>query len=46
MLNKNFKNYNLVKGDITLTLPNFLNDNPNFKISFLHLDVDIYDPTN
>ena len=45
MLNKNFKNYNLVKGDITLTLPNFLNDNPNLKISFLHLDVDIYDPT-
>lgn len=45
MQNKNFKNYNLVKGDIALTLPNFLNDNPNLKISFLHLDVDIYDPT-
>jgi len=35
----------LVIGDIKETLPRFLDDNPGFRISLLHLDVDLYEPT-
>ncbi len=45
MHNKNFKNFDLIKGDVTKTIPNFLKINPDVKISLLHLDVDIYEPT-
>ena len=41
---KKFKNYKLIEGDIFKTLPNFIK-NHNIKISFLHIDVDIYEPT-
>ena len=42
---KGFKNYQLVEGDITETLPKFLENNPYQKIAFLHIDVDVYKPT-
>ncbi len=41
---KSFKNYELVKGDILNTLPEYLAQNPQLRISFLHIDTDIYEP--
>ena len=35
----------LIKGDITETIPEYINKNPHLKISLLHLDVDIFKPT-
>jgi hypothetical protein len=42
---KNLKNIELVKGDILKTAPKYINDNPQLKISLLHIDVDIYEPS-
>ena len=42
---KNIINYDLVKGDILKTLPNYLSKNKKLKISLLHLDLDVYEPT-
>jgi hypothetical protein len=42
---KKFKNFSLTKGPIEKTLKIFLKKNKNFKISFLHLDLDVYKPT-
>lgn len=42
---KGFSNYELVAGDILSTLPEFLERNPALKISLLHIDVDVYEPT-
>jgi len=42
---KSFKNYELVKGNISETVPNYLNDNPELKIALLHIDVDVYQPS-
>jgi hypothetical protein len=42
---KQLKNIELVKGDILKTAPKYLNDNPQLKISLLHIDVDIYEPS-
>tara|TARA_B100000900_G_C20502240_1_gene684281 strand:- start:219 stop:875 length:657 start_codon:yes stop_codon:yes gene_type:complete len=42
---KDFKNYELVKGDVTKTIDQFVNKKKNLKISLLHLDMDIYTPT-
>lgn len=42
---KGFKNYKLIKGDVTKTIDKFLNKKKNLKISLLHLDMDIYFPT-
>lgn len=39
------KNVELVKGDISHTLDDYLDKNPHLKISLLHIDVDIYEPT-
>lgn len=38
-------NVELVAGDITQTIPEFIQSNPGLKISLLNLDVDIYEPT-
>jgi len=38
-------NTQLIKGDICETVPSYVKDNPNFKISFINLDVDIYEPS-
>jgi len=35
----------VINGDIKTSLPGFLADNPGLKISLLHLDMDIYEPT-
>ena len=35
----------MIKGEVSQTIPNFLNENPHLRISLLHLDVDIYKPT-
>ena len=43
---KKFNNFKLIKGDISKTIPIFLKKNKNFKISFLHLDLDVYNPTS
>ncbi|MBT5472046.1 MAG: dTDP-6-deoxy-L-hexose 3-O-methyltransferase [Nitrospina sp.] len=37
-------NLELVAGDICETLPKYLNENPQLKISLLNLDTDIYEP--
>ena len=42
---KKLKNFQLFKGDVKKTLPNFLKRNPKLKISFLHIDLDVYEPT-
>jgi hypothetical protein len=35
----------IVDGDIAVTAPKFVEDNPGLRISLLHLDVDLYEPT-
>lgn len=43
--NKGFSNYSLIKGNIIHTIPEFLSQNLPLKISLLHIDVDVYEPT-
>jgi len=38
-------NIELIAGNILTTVPNYIEENPNLKISLLHIDVDIYEPT-
>jgi hypothetical protein len=40
----NFKNTELIEGDVCQTIPNYIKDNPQLKISILNLDTDIYEP--
>ena len=42
---KGLKNFKLIKGDILKSLPKFLKNKKKLKISFLHLDLDVYEPT-
>ena len=35
----------LIDGDICETLPKYVDENPDFKISLLNLDVDVYEPS-
>lgn len=42
---KNFSNFDLIKGNVLKTLSKFLKKNNNLKISLLHLDMDVYEPT-
>ena len=42
---KKFTNFKLIKGNLLKTIPKFLKQNPNTKISLLHLDLDTYEPT-
>ncbi len=42
---KKIRNFELIKGNVLETLPNFLRKNKKLKISLLHLDLDIYEPT-
>lgn len=39
------KNIDIIKGDILVTLDGYLEKNPHLKISLLHIDVDLYEPT-
>jgi hypothetical protein len=45
LFDKKFSNFELVKGDVKKTIPNFIKQHPGLKISLLHLDMDIYEPT-
>lgn len=45
LADKGFANVDLVEGNIFDTLPLFLSDHPAQKIAFLHLDMDVYEPT-
>ena len=47
ILNKKGINNNveLVKGDIEKTVPKYVEKNPHLRISILHVDVDIYEPS-
>ena len=45
LLDKKFSNFELVKGEVKKTIPNLIKKKPNLKISLLHLDMDIYEPT-
>ena len=42
---KKITNYKLIKGDVLKTLPNYISKNKKLKISLLHLDLDVYEPT-
>ena len=42
---KNFTNYELVKGLVEDTIPDYLNRHPELRISLLHLDMDVNEPT-
>lgn len=42
---KTFRNVTLVRGDVRQTIPHFAAERPEFKISLLHLDLDVYEPT-
>ena len=42
---KGLKNFKLIKGNILKSLPKFLKNKKKLKISFLHLDLDVYEPT-
>ena len=44
-MKKKVTNYQLIKGDITKTLPEWLNLNPHKRFSLVHLDVDVYEPS-
>lgn len=40
-----FKRAELVKGDVCETVPEYVEKNPGLRISLLHLDLDVYEPT-
>ena len=42
---KMINNYELVKGDVLKTIPIYLKNNPNFKISLLNVDIDFVETT-
>ncbi|WP_237416402.1 TylF/MycF family methyltransferase [Helicobacter saguini] len=41
---KNIRNYELVKGNILESVPKYCAENPQLKISLLHIDTDVYEP--
>ena len=42
---KKLSNYEFIKGDITKTVPEYVQAHPELKIALLNLDVDIYEPS-
>ena len=42
---KRYGNYELVPGDINITLPTWIQKNPQKRFSLIHIDVDVYEPT-
>jgi hypothetical protein len=40
-----FKRVELVQGDVRQTIPAYVKNNPGLRISLLHLDLDLYEPT-
>lgn len=45
MQRKGFQNYQLIKGNVFETIPAYLTNNPETRIAFLHLDMDVKEPT-
>ncbi len=43
---KKFTNFELYKGNVLDTLPDYEKKNAKFKIALLHIDLDIYEPTD
>jgi hypothetical protein len=37
--------YELIEGDVKMSISNYLKENPGFRISYLYLDLDIDEPT-
>ncbi|MFA7342853.1 MAG: TylF/MycF/NovP-related O-methyltransferase [Terrimicrobiaceae bacterium] len=42
---KSFVNVELIQGDVCETIPKYLSEYPEVKISLLHIDVDVYQPS-
>jgi hypothetical protein len=42
---KGFRNYQLIKGNVFDTVPDYLKKNPYIKLSLVHLDMDVKEPT-
>ena len=42
---KNIDNYELIKGDVLKTIPNYTKKNPNLKIALLNIDIDFIETT-
>lgn len=40
------ENIKLIKGDVSITIPEYIDKNPQLKISLLNIDVDLYRPTS
>lgn len=45
LLHKKIGNTELIKGNIIETLPKYIKDNPHIRLSLLHIDTDVYEPT-
>lgn len=43
--NKGLRNYELIRGDILETVPNYVKQHPELRIAMLHVDVDVYEPS-
>ncbi|MBD8892823.1 TylF/MycF/NovP-related O-methyltransferase [Roseibium litorale] len=43
---KGFENFELIKGNVFVTLPEYLKKHPETRIAFLHLDMDVKEPTD
>lgn len=43
--NKIIENYDLVAGDVNDTIPEYIEDNPELRISLLNIDIDVYGAT-
>lgn len=43
---KGFENFELIKGNVFDTLPTYLEKHPETRLSFLHLDMDVKEPTD
>lgn len=41
---KKLENYEFVKGDINITVPEYCKQNEHLKIALLHIDTDVYEP--
>jgi len=42
---KGFENIELVEGDVCSTVPQYVTEHPELKVALLHIDVDVYRPT-
>jgi len=42
---KGFSNYEFIQGDLTKTLPKYVKNNPQLKVSLLNIDIDFVEPT-